>query len=379
MYRYQKNSRFIAQVADGLEDLGQREIEACGGRDVRLGYRSVSFGADHASLYRITFKARIISRVLIPLIRFDCHSDRYLYKTAGKIAWPELIDSKQSFAVFSNVSHSRIRHSRYAALKLKDAIVDQFRELTGSRPNVDSQSPDVWIHLHVENDKATISLDACSGSLHRRGYRQVSVPAPMQETLAAAIITYTGWDGQTPLFDPMCGSGTLLCEALIQGANIPPAFLRSHFGFEHMPDFDPHLWANIRRECEDQIQILPQGLVSGSDQDQQAILAARTNCRRLPGGERIALKQVRFENAPGLYKGIIVCNPPYGRRLQDKKQVAGLLEGLGRFLRERCSRSAAYIYLGGKELHRHIPLSPAWTKNLANAGLNGCLAKYKIR
>lgn len=379
MYRYQKNNRFIAQVAGGLEGLGQREIEICGARDVRPGYRSMSFCADHASLYRIIFKARIISRVLIPLIRFDCHSDRYLYKTAGKIAWPEIIGPTQSFAVFSNVSHSRIRHSRYAALKLKDAIVDQFRELTGSRPNVDSRAPDVWVHLHVENDKATISLDACGGSLHRRGYRQISVPAPMQETLAAAIITYTGWDGQTPLCDPMCGSGTLLCEALLQGANIPPAFLRSHFGFEHMPDFDPLLWARVREESEAQIQTLPQGLISGSDQDQQAIMTARTNCRRLPGGDRIVLKQARFEDTPGLERGIIVCNPPYGRRLQDKKQVAGLLEGLGRFLRERCSRSTAFVYLGDRELHRHIPLSPAWTKELSNGGLRGCLAKYKIR
>lgn len=379
MYRYQKNSRFIAQVAEGLEGLGQREIEEYGGTKVRCGYRSISFCADHASLYRITFQARVISRVLIPLIRFDCHSDRYLYKTAGKIAWSDFFGPEQSFAVFANVSHSRIRHSQYAALRLKDAVVDQFREQTGSRPDIDPHSPDVWIHVHVENNTATISLDACIGSLHRRGYRQVSVPAPMQETLAAGILSFTGWDGQTPLWDPMCGSGTLLCEALIKGANIPPAMLRSRFGFEYMPDFDPHLWAKTRRECEGQVQTLPQGLIRGSDQDQQAIGTARANCRRLPGGERISLQRAGFEDMQGLEDGVIVCNPPYGRRLQNGEQVADLLGDFGRFLRQRCSRSTAYVYLGSKELHEYIPLSPAWTKDLTNGGLKGCLAKYKIR
>ncbi|WP_051564111.1 THUMP domain-containing protein [Desulfovermiculus halophilus] len=168
MYRYQKNSRFIAQVVDGLEYLAQGEVEGFGADSVRRGYRSLSFRADPASLYRIVFNTRIISRVLVPLLRFDCHSDRYLYKTAGKINWADLIGPDQRFAVFSNVSHSRIRHSRYAALKLKDAIVDQFRERTGRRPDVDPQSPDVWIHLHLENNRATISLDASGGSLHRR-------------------------------------------------------------------------------------------------------------------------------------------------------------------------------------------------------------------
>jgi putative N6-adenine-specific DNA methylase len=379
MYRYQRNGQFIAQVANGLESLGRREVEQLGGTEARAGYRSITFCADHASLYRITFKARIISRILIPLIRFDCHSDRYLYKTGGKIDWSDIIGPAQSFAVFCNLSHSRIRHSQYAALKLKDAIVDQFREQTGSRPRIDPHFPDVWIHLHVHNNRATISLDASGGSLHRRGYREVTVPAPMQETLAAAIITYTGWDRHTHLLDPMCGSGTLLCEALIFAADIPAAYLRSHFGLQHMPDFDPLLWTKIRDEGKSQIQNVPQDMIRGSDMDQQAINAAQTNCRRLPGGERIALKKTRFEDAHGLERGIVVCNPPYGRRLKDREQVAQLLENFGCFLRERCSRSTAFVYLDSKDLHRHLPLSPAWTKDLDHGGLKGCLAKYKIR
>ena len=379
VYRYQKTNRFIAQVARGLEKAGQREIEQLGGQDVHSGYRSFTFRADMAGLYRITYQARIISRVLIPLIRFDCHSDRYLYTTAGKIAWSDFISPANSFAVFSNLSHSRIRHSGYAALKLKDAIVDQFREQTGTRPNIDPHSPDVWIHLHVQNNKATISLEASGGSLHRRGYRRVSVPAPMQETLAAAIITFSGWDGHSPLLDPMCGSGTLLCEALIYAADIPAAFLRSHFGLEHMPDFDPQLWARVREDAQARMKSLPQGVIMGSDLDEQAVHAARTNCDRLPGGEKVSLNRARFADIPGLQKGIIVCNPPYGRRLQNREQAAGLLQSFGRFLRERCPQSTAFVYLGHRELHRHLPLSPAWTKDLSNGGLDGCLAKYKIR
>jgi putative N6-adenine-specific DNA methylase len=201
----------------------------------------------------------------------------------------------------------------------------------------------------------------------------------MQETLAAAMITFTGWDAQTPLFDPMCGSGTLLCEALIKGARIPPALLRSRFGLEHMPDFDSSLWAEVRGMSQSLGRNLPQGLIRGSDVDQHAVRAARTNCSQLPGGKGIVLQETGFVDAPGLNEGVIVCNPPYGRRLQDKRQTAELLESFGRFLRRRCSGATAYVYLGSRELHRQIPLSPAWTKDLSNGGLQGCLAKYRIR
>ena len=238
MFTYQKSDRYFAQIAEGLEDLGRKELQELGARDIKPGYRGFYFSADKDSLYRLSYCSRLLSRVLAPLILFDCHSAKYLYKTACKIDWASLIDLKDTFAVKANVSHSKITHSQYASLRLKDAIVDVFRSNTGERPNVDTKTPDVLFNLYIQNNKATIYLDTSGASLHRRGYRLQSIAAPMQEIVAAAIIRLSAWDGSRPLVDPMCGSGTLLCEAMMHYCRIPAGFLRKKFGLESLPDFD---------------------------------------------------------------------------------------------------------------------------------------------
>ncbi|MDT8274212.1 MAG: THUMP domain-containing protein, partial [Desulfomonilia bacterium] len=202
MFSYQKNDRFFAQISDGLESLGCEELVELGGRDVMPTYRGIYFSADAADLYRITYSVRAITRILAPLITFDCHSTKYLYKTAMAIPWADLFGLDETFSVSANVSHSLIRHSQYAALCVKDAIVDSFRDRFGSRPNVEKINPDIAFNLHLFKDTATIHLDLSGGSLHRRGYRKESGDAPMQETLAGAIIRLTGWNGETPLIDP---------------------------------------------------------------------------------------------------------------------------------------------------------------------------------
>ena len=216
MLTYQKSGRYFAQIAEGLEDLGGKELQELGARDIKSGHRGFYFSADKASLYRLNYCSCLLSRVLAPLIRFDCHSAKYLYKTACNIDWPSLIDLKNTFAVKANVSHSKITHSQYASLRLKDAIVDIFRKKTGKRPDVDTKTPDVLFNLHIQNNKATIYLDTSGASLHRRGYRSQSITAPMQEIVAAAIIRLSGWDGSRPLVDPMCGSVMRSYDALLQ-------------------------------------------------------------------------------------------------------------------------------------------------------------------
>ncbi len=214
-FLYQKTGRYFAQIADGLEELGADELSELGASEISPIYRGIYFQAGSAVLYGINYRSRLITRVLAPLITFDCHSAKYLQKTAMSIRWQDIFPLEKTFAVFATVSHSTIRHSQYAALCLKDAIVDTFREHCGKRPNVKTPDPDLWINLHIEKNRATISIDTSGGSLHRRGYRSQSVDAPIQETVAAAILRLSGWDGSSPLYDPMCGSGTLVCEALM--------------------------------------------------------------------------------------------------------------------------------------------------------------------
>jgi putative N6-adenine-specific DNA methylase len=378
MFTYQKSGRYFAQIAEGLEDIGKKELQELGARDIKPGYRGYYFSADKASLYRLTYCSRLLSRVLAPFLMFDCHSAKYLYKTACKIDWPSLVDLKDTFAVKANVSHSKITHSQYASLRLKDAIVDVFRNKTGERPNVDTKTPDVLFNLYIQNNKATIYLDTSGASLHRRGYRLHSVAAPMQEIVAAAIIRLSSWDGNRPLIDPMCGSGTLLCEAMMHYCRIPAGFLRKKFGFESLPDFDAKIWSSVKQEADSHIRDLPPGLISGSDKSGEAIEAARTNIKNFSQGKNIALSIKSFQNIQSLENYSVVCNPPYGIRMDTDNKIKDFMKQLGDFLKQRCKGGEAYLYFGNRELIKSIGLKPDWKKVLISGGLDGRLVKYSL-
>ena len=196
MYLYQTNSEYYAQISDGLEELGRKELTWLGVRQLRAEHRGFHFKADHETLYRVNYKSRLFTRVLAPLVSFPCHDEKKLYDMARSIEWSDFISETGSFAVFAHVSDSKINNSHFASLKVKDAIVDQFRDKTGIRPNVDTKFPDVWFNLHIRKNRAVLSLDTSGGSLHRRGYRRETVEAPMQETVAAASLI--GVVGCTP-------------------------------------------------------------------------------------------------------------------------------------------------------------------------------------
>ncbi|KPJ99922.1 MAG: RNA methyltransferase [Desulfobacterales bacterium SG8_35] len=378
MFAYQKSGRYFAQIAEGLEDLGVKEMQELGARDIKPVYRGFYFSADKAALYRLNYCSRLLSRILAPLIRFDCHSDKYLYKTASNINWPSLIDPENTFAVKANVSHSKITHSQYASLRLKDAIVDVFRKKTGKRPDVDTREPDVLFNLHIQNNKATIYLDTSGASLHRRGYRLESVTAPMQEIVAAAIIRLSAWNGTRPLADPMCGSGTLLCEALMHYCRIPAGYLRKKFGFTALPDFDAETWNSVKQKEDGRIRELPPGLISGSDRSGEAIAAAKTNIRCFTQGANITLAVRSIHNIRSLENTVIVCNPPYGLRLETDENIKDFMRQLGDFLKQRCKGSDAYLYFGNRELIKSIGLKPTWKKILISGGLDGRLVKYSV-
>ena len=378
MFTYQKSGRYFAQIAEGLEDLGKKELQELGAQDIKPGYRGFYFSADKASLYRVNYCSRLLSRILAPLIRFDCHSAKYLYKTACKIDWPSLIDLQNTFAVKANVSHSKITHSQYASLCLKDAIVDVFRNKTGKRPNVETKTPDVLFNLHIQNNKATIYLDTSGTSLHRRGYRLQSITAPIQEIIGAAIIRLSGWEGSKPLVDPMCGSGTLLCEAMMHYCKIPAGYLREKFGFESLPDFDAKIWTSVRQEADSSIRELPPGLISGSDKSKEAVKAAQANLKVFSQGKNIELSVKPFQNIKSLEKTVIVCNPPYGIRMDTDDKIKDFMKQIGDFLKQRCKGGEAYLYFGNRELIKSIGLKPAWKKILISGGLDGRLVKYSL-
>ncbi|MDA0875328.1 MAG: THUMP domain-containing protein, partial [Bacteroidetes bacterium] len=350
-----------------------------GATNIVPDYRGVHFSADAATIRRIVYCARIPTRVLAPLATFDCHSDRYLYKRAcEEVDWLTLIGTHKTFAIFATVSNSRINHSKYAALKLKDAIVDTIRRETGSRPSVERHTPDVSLNLHIENNRATISLDVAGRSLHRRGYRVDALEAPIQETVAAAIIRMSDWKGEKPLLDPMCGSGTLLAEAYMAAANIPAQILHDTFGFQQLPDHDAASWAAQRKDLDAAVRPVTEGLIRGSDIESQAVRMARTNLDRLPGSQVVQLARKDFRDIGGFEDGVIVTNPPYGLRIGNRNAIADLYKELGDFLKQRCTRSSAFIYVGKAELLKSVGLRTTWKKELVNGALEGRLGRYDL-
>jgi putative N6-adenine-specific DNA methylase len=396
MFEYQKTQRYFAQTQRRLEPLALQELEELGASDCSESYCGVYFTAAIEQLYKINYCARTISRILAPLFEFACPTEQELYNNAYHMDWSQLFPVGRTFAIDANVSNSRINHSRYAALKLKDAIVDNFRKKYGKRPNVNPDQPDVRINLNIRENRALISLDTSGDSLHRRGYRIESVAAPMQETLAAAIIRLSGWQGDKPLRDPFCGSGTLLAEALMHYCRIPSGYLRtsSIYGFFYLPEFDYGAWKEVKNDCDKNIRQCPEGLISGSDIEKYAVKASRINVNRLPGGDRITITRSDFREIDGLEDHTIITNPPYGLRLPidaEKNNKAAkkttqtfsdeefkVYGELGDFLKQKCKGSTAYILCGNKEIQKHIGLKISRRFPLFNGPLDSRLVKLDV-
>ena len=377
-YEYQKDSRYFAQISDTFKEAGVQELSELGAKEVRPEFSGIYFTADKLTLYRINYMSRLVSRCLAPLESFDCPTSDALYQKAKQIKWEDFFARGQTFAVSGNLSDSEISHSKYASLRLKDAVADYFREKTGRRPDVSTRNPDVSLNLHIRKNRAVISLDTSGDALHRRGYREEAVSAPMQETLAAAIIRLSEWDGSTPLYDPLCGSGTLLCEALMRLCRIPAGIFRTRFGFESLPDFKSAIWRHVKQEADSGIREIPKGLIGGSDLSEQAVEATQTNLMGLHHGNKVSVKPSDFRDLPPLENHLIVTNPPYGIRMGKGENLEGFYADLGDFFKQKCKGGAAVVYFGDREYIKSVGLKPAWKKPLAAGGLDGRLVKYEL-
>ena len=378
VYRYQKNGRYFAQIAGSLKEAGAEELSELGAENIRPDFSGIHFKADKATLYRINYQTRLLSRCLAPLRAFTCDDTDTLYRKARQIDWEDFFAPGNTFAVAGNVSNSAISHSKYAALRLKDAVVDYFRDKTGQRPDVSVRNPDVQLNLHIRNNKAVISLDTSGGALHRRGYREETVAAPMQETVAAAIIRISEWNGSVPLYDPLCGSGTLLCEALMRYSHLPAGVFRKRFGFEALPDFDGAVWQRVKKAAAERIRELPKGLIGGSDVSAEAVSAARINLMGLHYGNNVSIERADFRKLPALEEHVIVTNPPYGIRMGGGDNLEMFYKELGDFLKQKCRGSSAYVYFGERKYIKNMGLKPSWKKPIKAGGLDGRLVKYAL-
>jgi putative N6-adenine-specific DNA methylase len=323
--------RFFATAAKGTEPLLRDELIELGLPRVRADRGGVHFGAETRDAYRACLWSRIAQRVLEPLTEFACPDEDSLYDGVKTVDFQRVLDAERTLAVRAACRSSRLTHTQYIAQRTKDAVVDQLRERLGDRPSVDRHSPDVQLFVHLVKDRATLYLDYSGDSLHEHGCRERQGAAPIKETLAAALVRYSGWDRQSPLVDPMCGSGTLLLEAGLWAARRAPGLARPGFGFERWADFDAtasRALEELREEARALAIPLELSLI-GSDTDARALDSARANAAA--AGLRVNLRVSPLANAmPSADFGGLVVNPPYGERLQ---QSAGMNQELGAVLR----------------------------------------------
>jgi len=373
LYEYLKNNTFFAQAPGMMEEICEQELIELGAKNTKVAYRGIYFEADKSTLYKINYTSRLITRVLAPLKSFHCRSAKDIMEIASKIEWDKFFSVDQTFAITSSVNKSTINNSLYTSQVLKDGIADYFRDKLGKRPNVDTVNPNVRFNLFIEKDKAILNLDTSGESLHKRGYRLLAGEAPMQETLAAAIIRLSGWNGEKPLLDCMCGSGTIVCEALMHYCRIPAQFLRKNFGFFYLPDFEKELWEKIKSETDKLIRPLPNGIISGSDKSDIAIRVAKENLSRIPNSENVKLSIHPFEHINKFENGVLIINPPYGIRLGKHDEVENLYKDLGDFIKTKCKGTTAFIYTGEPTLRKYIGLKTSKRIPLVNGKLEGVL------
>jgi len=326
--------KFVATCAAGLEQLVKEEIEELGGTSIKTSIGSVEWSGVLESGYRACLWSRFSSRVLLVIETCQAENEDELYDKVKDVSWTDHLDSSSTFAVdCALAAGAPFSHSKYTALKVKDGIADYFREKTGTRPNVRTTRPDVRVNVYADRERAMLSVDLSGESMHRRGYRLESGEAPLKETLAAAIITLSGWNGSTPLVDPMCGSATLLIEAAMIWGDSAPGLGRSYFGMHGWAGHDDRLWSfllseAVEREIAGGEKEWPQ--LIGYDADKTSIRSARANIKSAGFEDRIQVSRGElFSLQPPDKAGTLVCNPPYGERLSEKQVVKYLYRALG--------------------------------------------------
>ena len=360
----------------GLEPVLAKELTQLGANDVQIGRRMVSFKGDKELLYRANFQLHTAIRILKPIKHFKALSADDVYEGVKDIDWSEYIGNDKTFAVDSVVFSEEFRHSKFVAYKVKDAIVDQFREKTGQRPNISITNPDIRLHIHIADDQCTLCLDSSGESLHRRGYRQESVEAPLNEVLAAGMILMTGWHGETDFIDPMCGSGTLLIEAALIARNMAPGLFRKEFAFEKWPDFDRDLFDEIYNDDSQEREFNHH--IYGYDVDIKAVNTARLNIKAAGLSSDITVEEQDFKNfTQPKNKSIMVTNPPYGERISTP-DLLGTYKMIGERLKHQFTGNEAWILSYREECFAQIGLKPSIKIPVFNGSLECEFRKYQM-
>ena len=372
--------KMIAKTIFGLEEVLSTELQRLGAKNVEIHNRAVSFTGDKGFMYKANLCLRTALRVLVPIETFNVSDEKSLYNSLQEINWENYIDVTDTIAIDTVLNSDLFTHSQYLSQKAKDAIVDQFRAKYGERPSVDLDKPTLRINLHVFKDTCSVSLDSSGESLHKRGYRDKTNLAPLNEVLAAGLVLLSGWDKRTTFIDPMCGSGTILIEAALIANNIPPGYYREDYGFERWKKFMPFeevLYNTIFDSAVNKITNHEQKILGG-ELSPNVAKKAKENIKNAKVDDIVTVKNCDmkdFEVPAG--RGVVIINPPYGERM-DKDNIDELYKMMGDTFKKNFSGYDCWILSSNMNAFKHVGLRPSRKIALFNGQLECRFMKYEM-
>lgn len=373
-----EKSKIVATTLEGLEQVLAAELRAMGVTEMEVVSRGVIFEGDKKMLYRCNLELRTAIRVLKSMTIFRARHESALYSKIREIDWSKYLDVDGTLAINAVANSKYFTHTQYIALKTKDAIVDQFRDNYGRRPNVDTVRPKLRINIYVHDDECEVLLDSSSDPLFKRGYRTETLEAPLNEVLAAGMLMIAGYDGSRALVDPMCGSGTILTEAALIAYNIPPQLHREFFGFTQWNDYDPKLWKQVIEEAKAKILTDKKEPIFGFDKDFQAIRVSERNCVSEEMAGRIAIERKAIEKLePPVMNAMIVTNPPYDVRL-EMESIQDFYKELGNNFKKKFSGYDVWMISSNEEAFKNFGLRPSEKHKLNNGGLECRYMKFEL-
>lgn len=369
---------FLAKTFAGLEKVLATELKQLGAKDVEIIKRGATFKGDEELMYKVNYCCRTAIRVLKPIGVFKAKSNDELYQKVRKIDWTKIFSVDETFIVNTNVFYSEVDHSHFAALRVKDGIVDLFREKVGKRPWVAKDIPNIYIDVHIAHDICTISLDSSGESLHKREYKIAVDKAPINEVLAAGMIKISGWDGNEDLIDPMCGSGTIPMEAAMIAQKIPAGYYRNTYAFMSWSTFNDELWRKVKSEANELIDETECNIIA-SDRSQTAVNITKRNLKHA-GLHKDVITYHKFfdELIPEAKSGMLIFNPPYGKRMEERGELRDLYRGIGDVLKKNFIGFKAWIITPNIEASKFVGLRHSEKYSLYNGPIETSYLKYEM-
>jgi putative N6-adenine-specific DNA methylase len=374
-----QTNRILITCPKGIPPILKQELQHLGFPVLSELSAGVETGGTLEDALRLNLFIRTGHRVLYLLRECSARNAEDLYRQVSAMPWEEYIDEQGYLCVTSSVDNPTIKDPRFASLKCKDAIVDRIREKRGKRPDAGPERDRTVVHLYWKDERAALYLDTSGEPLSRRGYRKIPLAAPMQETLAAAVVLATGWTGNKSFINPMCGSGTLAVEAALIGLDRAPGLLRSNFGFMHIKGWNERLWNELREKAKGEARKSLSGRIIATDINPEAVEGARKNAATAGVEHLIEFGVCNYPDTPVPEGGgVIVLNPEYGERMGEVVKLEETYKGIGDFFKQKCTGYRGYVFTGNPGLAKKVSLKPKRSLPLFNSGIECRLLEYEL-